>query len=211
MNTFKCLLLILSISVTLVSCRDNFVIDNPPQQETVFQRDTIDDSNECFYQLALTTKEPGVSIDSKDVYVDSVSLIFTNQSGDIDYKGYGRIKGRGNSTWTNSPKKPYTIKLYEKASLTGLPKDKSWVLLANYFDPTQLRNSVASFISSKISYLEYTPHYKFVFLTLNNTPCGIYQIGEKLKIGENRVNIGDDGFLLEVDYKYDENVLACWC
>ena len=58
-----------------------------------------------------------------------------------NYEGRGRIRGRGNSTWEWYPKKPYRIKLDEKAEILGLDANKDWVLLANYRDPTHLMNT----------------------------------------------------------------------
>jgi len=120
--------------------------------------------------------------DNSDVFMDSVN-----------------IKGRGNTTW-GMPKKPYGLKFDNKVSLLGEPKDKSWVLLANYADKTSLRVQTAFYMGS-ISSLDYTPRYHFVELMLNGMYMGTYQLGEKLKIGKDRVNVGDDGFLLEIDAK----------
>ena len=113
------------------------------------------------------------------------------------------IIGRGNSTWEASPKKPYTLKFDEKRSLLTMPEDKSWVLLANFFDKTSLRNATAFYLS-RLSLLDYTPRAEFIDLMLNGRYNGTYQLTEKIKIGKNRVNIGN-GYLLEIDAKYDEN------
>ncbi len=109
------------------------------------------------------------------------------------------IRGRGNSTWT-MPKKPYQLKFDKDVSLLGEPGDRSWVLLANYADKTFLRNHLAFYMGG-ISTLDYTPRFHFVELMLNGEYMGTYQLGEKVKVGEYRVNVGDDGFLLEVDSK----------
>ena len=45
-----------------------------------------------------------------------------------------KIRGRGNSTWSYFPKKPYRIKLDEKSEVLGLKSDKDWIVLANYND-----------------------------------------------------------------------------
>ena len=108
------------------------------------------------------------------------------------------VKGRGNSTW-NAPKKPYAIKFDDKKSLLSLPKDKSWVLLANYYDKTLLRNELALYIGNELSTLGWTPHYQYVDLMLNGQYKGIYQLGEKVKLSSKRVNVEDDGFLMEID------------
>lgn len=52
-----------------------------------------------------------------------------------------------------------------------------------------------------MSQFDWTPHYGQVDLILNGQYRGIYQLGEKVKVGKKRVNVGDDGFLLEIDGK----------
>ncbi len=49
------------------------------------------------------------------------------------------IRGRGQGSW-GMDKNPYKIKLEEKADLFGMGKSKTWVLLANYFDDSLMRN-----------------------------------------------------------------------
>ena len=66
-----------------------------------------------------------------------------------------------------------------------------------------VRNQTA-FYMGKLSYLEYTPQFHFVELFLNGQYHGTYMVGDKLKIGKNRVNVGDEGFLLEVDERAEE-------
>ena len=122
----------------------------------------------------------------------------TRSAGDVTEADV-KIKGRGNSTWAMA-KKPYALKFDEKISLLDEPKDKSWVLLANYADKTSLRNQTAFYMGS-ISNLDYTPRFHFVDLMLNGRYNGTYQLGEKIKISKDRVNVGDDGFLLEIDAK----------
>lgn len=146
--------------------------------------------------------ENGVGITSKDDYVKGtikiVEDIETRGAGDV-FESSMKIKGRGNSTWT-FPKKPYKIKFDEKVSILGEPADKEWVLLANYTDKTSLRNETA-FDLGRMSNLEYTNRTHFVDVVLNGVYNGTYQLGEQLKISKNRVNVGDDGFLLEIDSK----------
>lgn len=146
--------------------------------------------------------ENGVAITSKDDYVKGniriVEDIETRASGDI-FESAMKIKGRGNSTW-GLPKKPYKIKFDEKTSLLGEPADKEWVLLANYTDKTSLRNETA-FNMGRMSNLDYTNRTHYVEVILNGVYNGTYQLGEQLKIAKHRVNVGDDGYLLEIDAK----------
>lgn len=146
--------------------------------------------------------EDRAEILSKEEYLNAnfrlVEDVKTRAPGDV-VEVDGTIKGRGNSTW-NMIKKPYAIKFEEKQSFLDEPKNKSWVLLANYADKTNIRNATA-FYMGKISNLEYTPRFHFVDVMLNGRYNGTYQLGDKIKIGKNRVNVGDDGFLLEIDNK----------
>lgn len=107
----------------------------------------------------------------------------------------GRIRGRGNSTWLWYPKKPYRIKLDEKASVLGLKEEKDWVLLANYRDPTHLMNTFA-FVAGNELGLPYTNHTRFVEVTLNGEYIGLYQLTEQVEQGDNRVNVSEEGGIL---------------
>lgn len=127
-----------------------------------------------------------------------------------------RIRGRGNSTW-GMPKKPYRIKLDSKESILGIPKDKDWVLLANYSDKTLLRNITAMQIS-RILGMKWTPVMISVEVWLNDEYQGVYTFTEHKKVSKNRVNIdvvketdnsGDavtGGYYLEIEEAMDEPV-----
>lgn len=142
------------------------------------------------------------NITSKEEYLRAsfklVEDVRTRAAGDIVEDSVS-IKGRGNTTW-GMPKKPYRLKLDHRQSLLDEPEDKSWVLLSNYADKTMIRTSVAFYMGT-LSCLEYTPRSHFVELILNGRYEGTYLLCEKLKIGKDRVDVGDDGFLLEIDGK----------
>jgi hypothetical protein len=145
--------------------------------------------------IKINTKDAAV-IDSKDNYVDA--KITVDGAGEFeDYEGEMKIKGRGNSTW-GMPKKPYKMKFNNKVSLFGEGEDKEWVLLANYVDNSQLKTSAAFFLGD-LSRLNWTPDAHFAELFLNEVYQGTYQLCESIKVGENRVNIPKDGYLLEID------------
>lgn len=113
------------------------------------------------------------------------------------------IRGRGNTTWT-WPKKPYLVKLEERASVLGFPKHKRWVLLANFMDRTLMRNLVSMKVSSMMTNLAWTPHCQPVELVLNGKHVGSYLLIEQVRVDKNRVNISEEGgYLLELDFHYD--------
>lgn len=111
------------------------------------------------------------------------------------------IRGRGNSSWYNAEKKSYRLKFEEKTSLLGRAKDKSWSLIANYFDKTMMRNELA-FQMSRMSSLAYTPATDFVEVYLNGSYEGVYVLCDHLKTGSHRV---DADYLLEIDVRAEED------
>lgn len=130
----------------------------------------------------------------------------SNTEEEYEFTGNGaRIKGRGNSTWA-MPKKPYKIKFDSKIDLFGNGKSKNWVLLANYDDPSALRNHLAFSTAGIFKNLsKVTTTSQFVNLFANDVYLGIYQVCEQIETGKNRVNIDEDttkldtGYIVEMD------------
>ena len=131
------------------------------------------------------------------------------------------IKGRGNSSWFNAPKKSYTLKFEYKQDFLGLGKHKSFALIANYFDKTLLRNVSAYSLAKKVfTKMSWAPSAKTVNLFIDGVYQGLYSAVESVKIAKNRVNIPDIsdlvalqdmtafdeyGFILEVNDRLDED------
>ncbi|GGK44182.1 MULTISPECIES: CotH kinase family protein [Flavobacteriaceae] len=145
--------------------------------------------------------EGGAPIISKDDYLYGV-LTIDGQSRYEDLVIDSRIKGRGNSTWV-LPKKPYKLKLSEDASILGLAPEKDWVLLADYLDGTHLLNAVAFKVGQMLE-MPFTNTIIPVEVTINNEYQGLYNLTEQVEVKSNRVNVGKDGLLLELDANYDE-------
>lgn len=137
-------------------------------------------------------------IDSKEDYVDGTVTI----EGGRDFEDVPpvvmEIRGRGNSTWGVHPKKPFQMKLDDKSTFLDMPSKKKWLFLAEYSDKTMLRNTI-SFEMGYLSHLDWTPKSTFAEVFINEEYNGTYNITEKVEEGSHRVDIGDDGFLLEID------------
>ena len=143
----------------------------------------------------------GSEVDSKDYYWDCHIEI----DGKNMYEDYSTvteadsIRGRGNSTWSWYPKKPYRIKLDKKAALLGMGEGKSFVLLANYRDPTNFMNSTA-FDMARYMGMPYTNSVRFVELYLNDDYKGLYMMTEQIQQGKGRVDVEKEGgYLLSLD------------
>lgn len=120
-------------------------------------------------------------------------MLLVNPDGSVVYNGeLSQIKGRGNTTWGASSKKPYQIKLDKKTDLleTGDKdnKAKTWVLLANANDASLLHNTVAYQLAQKLG-LDYTPECAPIDLYYDGEYRGSYLLSEKVEINGGRVDI----------------------
>ena len=153
-----------------------------------------------------TNQVVGPAMDKSSYVEGSLEII-----GDGNFDGLEetnmKIKGRGNSTWwicTDASagavvgKCPYQVKFGDKTSILGMPEDKKWVLLAEKSDKSMIRNKIARYMG-ELSDLEYTPNAEYVELFINEDYQGTYLIGQKVEESSNRVDIGDDGYLIEID------------
>jgi len=91
------------------------------------------------------------------------------------------------------------MKLEDKQEFLDMPNDKKWLFLAEYSDKTMLRNSIV-FEMGYLSSLDWTPLGEFAEVYLNGEYNGTYNITQKVEEKSNRVDIGNDGFLLEIDH-----------
>ena len=109
------------------------------------------------------------------------------------------VKIRGNST-SSGEKAPYNIKFSDKTELLGLGKGKKWCLLANLYDKTQLRNTLA-YSFAQTAGVNYTSNSCFAEVYLNGEYRGLYQICEPVGVSGTRVDIDTDEneFLLELE------------
>ena len=118
---------------------------------------------------------------------------------DIDLKNYENLKmsirGRGNSTWNEKGKKPFKIKLDKKEDIFGFGKNKHWVLLANAFDPSLIRNRITYRLCETLGF-EFTPQCVPVDLVIQGDQYGTkylgsYYLGENVRIDDNRLEIDE--------------------
>lgn len=137
---------------------------------------------------------------SKDDKYPGQSVILTDASGNVNVSQENvELKGRGNSTWTFSEKKPYQIKFAKRQSVLGMESAKKWVLLANAFDDTMLRNETGFHLGKSLG-MAYTPGAENVELWIDGEYRGLYTVGGKCEIDSNRLNLTDPlGALTEVD------------
>ncbi|MBQ8615190.1 MAG: CotH kinase family protein, partial [Clostridia bacterium] len=143
---------------------------------------------------------------------DNFSVPMTKNYED---EGCVGIRLRGNSTM-KARKRPYRIKFDEKQSFFGLKANKSWVLLADYYDQSYIRNYTAFTLADKFDNLDFTPTPHHVALVINNEFKGLYLLCEQMDEKKGRANVDEDfdvavdkefPFLIEMDLNaYKEGV-----
>lgn len=146
----------------------------------------------------------GAAVDSKN-YVDMTLTLVGTEDPMVEVGG--QIRLRGNSTY-KYPKKPYRIKFAQKQSLFGLDKAKSWVLLADWLDPSTLHNYAALTLAGSSESFDFVPTPHKVNLYLNGEYAGVYTLCEQVQENEGRLD-------LEIEIKRsmrelsDYNFLIC--
>ena len=103
-----------------------------------------------------------------------------------------QVRCRGNSSFKYFLKKSYQFKLTTKSNLFGMGKSKTWLLIGNGRDRSQLRNYITSAMAEYVG-LQYTPEMVYADLYMNGEYRGLYLLTEKIQVSSSRVDIADLG------------------
>ena len=172
---------------------DGYEIDGQTYTGTTIDLENVTRDTVVTLKLDYITRELPVvhlqveqEITSKYDYVD-VTFDLTNTEDEL-HGLTGGIRLRGNST-AGFDKKPYRIKFDQKVSLFGLTKAKSWVLLADYLDPSCMHNYTAFSLGAESDALAFTPTAHHVNLYLNGEFMGLYLLCEQVQEQKGRIDI----------------------
>lgn len=178
-----------SLSVPTIAADGNA---SPSDSAEPIAADTIAEEPEYYSNLPVIyiDTENHQTVDSKDIYINATAKIYGNDSmiNMMLYEGSIQIRGRGNSTWMVA-KKPYKIKLETKTDLFGKGKNKHWVLLANYYDQSLMRNMLALEFAKKMGFT--APEFESVDLVMNGIYVGNYLLCNQVEISKDLVDIFD--------------------
>ena len=156
-----------------------------PQKVVIMQSKSIS-------SVFITSNSGRDKIDASKMHSlkDTGEIVVLDSNGESVYTGdLKQLRGRGNSTWTSSAKKPYQVKLNEKADLIGSgEKNCTWVLLANAADATLVRNSICLDLAHEMG-IESTPTSAPCDLYFDGEYIGSYLLSEKCQVGECGVDI----------------------
>jgi len=111
------------------------------------------------------------------------------------------IRIRGNST-ANTVKNPYNIKFAEKQTILGIEGTRKWVLIANLFDKTLMRNKLA-YDFSAIAGVPVALETAFVEVYLDGEYKGCYVLSQPVSDGIVDIDVTKDEMLLERNGYYN--------
>lgn len=145
-------------------------------------------------------------------YGDTVA----HPSQNFDFDGYISFRYRGNSSFSESDKKPYAIRVIDKplkdggekkrCSLLGMRKGKKWALIAPYIDRSMIRDALTYELARP--YFEYVPKGRYCELILNGVYYGIHWLAEQpdarrmgVKKSKGDTDMLEGGYMLQLDFK----------
>lgn len=157
--------------------------------------------------------EPKITADLKVIWNSDGSRNYISQT-DFHYNGFCGVETRGASS-SNMAKKSYSLELRDvngfdiDSALCGFPAESDWVLSAQYADKSLIRNMFSMHLIQEMGW--YAPRCRPVELILDGEYKGVYILLEKVKRGNDRIDIpkllpteiaGDDltgGYILKLD------------
>ena len=144
-----------------------------------------------------------IDMDPKYIKYPGNSATFTINKQSTTFKDV-EIKGRGNSSWAQS-KKSYQLKFADKVNPFSHEKSKKWLLLANYVDPSYLRDDIAFYLE-RVFGEPYKPNTYFTELSFDNYYHGLYYLTSKIELSQSSIDLrSPSAILVELDNFYGED------
>ena len=112
-----------------------------------------------------------------------------------------KIKGRGNTNWRDTDKKPFNIQFNDTITI-GHTTNKKFSLVSNAKDSTLLRNSIMYDLANEVG-SPYSPSQSFVDFFVNGVYRGCYIACQKIDLGKNSVvSLKDESDKKDTDFNF---------
>jgi len=99
-------------------------------------------------------------------------------------------RGRGNSSWGMSYKRPLRIRFNTARSIFGSSYSaRDWTLIANALDHSMMRNYSAYFLGSLLGGLDFSPTGHFIHLYMDDEYRGVYMLSDQIHVHTGRVEL----------------------
>lgn len=112
-----------------------------------------------------------------------------------------KIKGRGNTNWRDTDKKPFNIQFNDTITI-GHTTNKKFSLVSNAKDSTLIRNSIMYDLANEVG-SPYSPSQSFVDFFVNGVYRGCYIACQKIDLGKNSVvSLKDESDKKDTDFNF---------
>ena len=129
-------------------------------------------------------------LDADKTYKEDGWVEFLDAEGNVVFTDELRsISARGNETFLYE-KKSYQIRTHNSVDIMGMGKSDTWILLCNVCDPAYIRNKLTYEMALQAG-MYASPKSEYIDVYFNGKYGGMYQLCEKVEIGENRLEIVD--------------------
>lgn len=135
----------------------------------------------------------------------SATSSIVDKDGTYETVGVKKIKGRGNTTWTNSSKKPFNINFDSVVTVGTMQSTKQYSLLANFQEPSLSRNRILYDLGDAVG-LRYSSDSRFVDFYVDGVYKGQYQMCQKIEAGKKNLitGVADDSHLTDDNQLKDD-------
>ncbi len=139
-------------------------------------------------------------IQNKENYVNGADYAIADADG-VEDGVLKKIKGRGNTNWKETDKKPFNINFDDKVTI-GDTTAKKFSLVSNAKDSTLLRNSIMYDLANDIGN-PYASEQSFIDFFVNGVYRGSYIACQKIELGKSHVvSLKDNSEDVETDFNF---------
>ena len=140
--------------------------------------------------ITVDAKQLSRVLKDKHLIIPEGTVQILDAEGTALYDGaLTQFKGRGNNTYaSHNRKKPFQLKLADKADLFGMGKARTWLLIASHQDLSLMRNQISLDLARALG-LRGAVECVQADLWLNGVYNGLYLLTEKIQIQKNRLDL----------------------
>lgn len=152
-------------------------VNKTEEYKCTIKRESVQESDK---DIPVINIECGCEV-GRDEYVQA-HIATSDQIINEDMK----IKVRGH-TIAYGKKVPYNIKFDSKKNMFGMGSSKKWCLVANMYDPSQMRNKLALDFAANLG-MDYVSKCEYAELYYNGEYRGIYLFCMPVNVGKDKVD-----------------------
>lgn len=148
--------------------------------------------SDSIYTVYITTRSGSLDkIYADKEYKEAGKIKVMDPQGNVSLdSGLKYLKGRGNYSWTNWEKKPFSIRLKDGDSISELSSESTYALIANASDDTLIRNEIARQLEIRAG-VPYAKCGIFTDLYINGDYMGNYYLCDSIDIASDKIDIRD--------------------